>query len=296
MPIPEQQLETWATPGAQVTSEGTVTTIENVLKHKDAPYLSRRPHVFVQGSWGNDTNVWAESDVDIVCRVDSIFYHDLSALPLTDQEAVKKTFGNTDYNLEKFRAEVTGWLASNFGSDYSPGNRAVEIAARGNRRKADVLISAMFKRYYNAGLMGPQVAEGVKFLTNSGEWIVNYPTLHAANLTAKDNNTYQRLKPTIRIFKNMRNRMVEYGLIEQGRAPSYFIEGLLYNVPNEGFWASRTDTMIACVNWLVARERSTFTCANRQHPLLADSCPTSWKPADCTAFLNAVVNFWNNWD
>ena len=41
------------------------------------------------------------------------------------------------------------------------------------------------------------------------------------------------LKPLARIFKNMRSRMVDVGLIKAGLAPSYFVEGLLYNVPNE---------------------------------------------------------------
>lgn len=44
-----------------------------------------------------------------------------------------------------------------------------------------------------------------------------------------------------RVFKNMRSRLVESGLIEAGTAPSYFIEGLLYNVPNEKFTTSYQD-------------------------------------------------------
>jgi hypothetical protein len=36
--------------------------------------------LFLQGSYGNDTNIYAESDVDVVMRTDSIYYSDTSAL------------------------------------------------------------------------------------------------------------------------------------------------------------------------------------------------------------------------
>ena len=60
---------------------------------------------------------------------------------------------------------------------------------------------------------------------------VNYPKQHSDNLTQKHQETGQWLKPTIRIFKNMRTRMWQIGIIGDGVAPSYYIEGLLYNVP-----------------------------------------------------------------
>ena len=42
-------------------------------------------------------------------------------------------------------------------------------------------------------------------------------------MTAKHQVTNKSLKPTVRIYKNMRNRMVEKGIIKSGAAPSYFM-------------------------------------------------------------------------
>jgi hypothetical protein len=39
----------------------------------------------------------------------------------------------------------------------------------------------------------------------------------------------------VRVFKNMRNSMIEKGFLAEGVAPSYFIEGMLWNVPNDRF-------------------------------------------------------------
>jgi hypothetical protein len=41
--------------------------------------------VFLQGSYGNDTNVWVDSDVDIVLKHTGAYYRDLSQLPQDQQ-------------------------------------------------------------------------------------------------------------------------------------------------------------------------------------------------------------------
>jgi hypothetical protein len=54
----------------------------------------------------------------------------------------------------------------------------------------------------------------------------------------------------IRILKNMRSQLVDDGVIEDGTAPSYFLEGLLHNVPNDRFGGSYGDTFVAAMNWI----------------------------------------------
>jgi len=77
--------------------------------------------------------------------------------------------------------------------------------------------------------------EGISFFAADGTRIDNFPDHHSQNLTAKHQATASRYKPAIRIFKNIRSKLIERGLLLKGEAPSYYIEGLLYNVPNELF-------------------------------------------------------------
>ena len=79
MPIPESQLETWSHQGSITQSSATYNTIKDVLEGKNTPYAGKSYKVFLQGSYGNDTNIYTESDVDIVIRLDDCFHHDLSA-------------------------------------------------------------------------------------------------------------------------------------------------------------------------------------------------------------------------
>lgn len=44
-----------------------------------------------------------------------------------------------------------------------------------------------------------------------------------------------------RILKNMREKLKDKNLITPDVAPSYYLEGLLYNVPNEDFGTSYHD-------------------------------------------------------
>src|SRR5271168_1424850 len=80
MTIPLAQLQTWSGQGATVTSSSTYAAIKSALEDKDANYKDRDFKVFLQGSYGNDTNIYAESDVDVVIRLDSIYHYDTSAL------------------------------------------------------------------------------------------------------------------------------------------------------------------------------------------------------------------------
>lgn len=76
MAIPEAQLHTWSKKGADAQSRDTYATVKRVLEDRNAPYYSKSYASFLQGSYANDTNVYRDSDVDVVMRLDSTFYHD----------------------------------------------------------------------------------------------------------------------------------------------------------------------------------------------------------------------------
>jgi len=295
MAIPENQLDTWASQGAVAGSRDTYAGIKGVLEDEESPYAERPFHVFLQGSYKNDTNVFAESDVDVVIRLDSIFYYDISSLSGPDQATLRERFGVAEYSLQTFKTEVIGWLRDNYGTDIELGSKAVTIAARGNRRKADVLICAMHRTYFPQGFMAPRYMEGVKFVTVEGQWVTNYPVQHSDNLTVFHQERRQWLKPTIRIFKNMRNRMVADGLFQSGVAPSYFIEGMLSNVPDAQFGPNYGNTVLNSLRWLWNTDRTDLWCANRQHRLTGENSPTSWPQANCTGFLRSAGTLWDTW-
>ena len=69
MAIPETQLETWSHQGSVAQSSSTYATIKNTLEEAGTAYNDKNYKVFLQGSYGNDTNIYSESDVDVVIRL-----------------------------------------------------------------------------------------------------------------------------------------------------------------------------------------------------------------------------------
>ena len=96
----------------------------------------------------------------------------------------------------------------------------------------------------------------------------------------------------VRVFKNLRSRLVDDGTIASDVAPSYYIEGLLYNVPNDKFGGSYEDSFVNSMNWMLHADRSKFVCAHRQYYLLGDHPNVQWSSGKCDQFLQAAVAFW----
>jgi hypothetical protein len=297
MAIPESQLTTWSSRGSITQSAQTYRTIKLALESKDTSYSDKAYDIFLQGSYGNDTNVYADSDVDIVIKINSCFFKDLGRLSPDQVTAYQRSFDDAKYGYSDFRMAVGGTLSKRFEGDVSVGSKAVWIKPNGGRRNADVLVSAQFRRYHEFHEVSNQrYDEGIAFKTLGGKLIENFPKQHSANLTRKHQNTNNRLKPVVRIFKNMRNHMVDKKLLAEGAAPSYFIEGMLYNVPSDKFTASYADTVAACHDWLVVEsDQAKLMCANYLHPLLRPGEHTSWPPENFTKFLAAVRDLWMKW-
>ncbi len=297
MPIPESQLETWSHQGSVTQSCNTYNTIKSALEANTTPYAGKNFKVFLQGSYGNDTNIYAESDVDIVIRLDDCFQSDLSQLTEEEKTAYKSAFHDATYTHLEFKRDVLSVLTEQYGAEVKAGDKAIAIEACGSRRKADVLVAIQFRRYFQfRSSDNSEYVEGICFWNGKGERIANYPRQHSANLTTKHQNTSKWFKPMARVFKNMRSRMVENGLIKAGIAPSYYIEGLLYNMPNEKLTSSYQDCVVNMLNWY-RREASKpdLVCANEQYYLLRNGHHTCWVQSDCDAFVEAAVRLWNEW-
>jgi len=295
MTISESQLETWSKQGSVTQSRDTYGSIRTCLERSDAPYQGKDYAIFLQGSYGNDTNIYADSDVDVVIQLDSIYYRDLSALNESDKAAYSAYFSAATYSYAEFRAAVTSHLKRFYGPAIKPGKKAIFVEGSGNRRDADVLPAAQYRRYHRFRSSSDQsYSDGIVFWTTDGVEIVNYPKQHSANCTAKHQATGSWFKPMVRIVKNMRNAMIAVDYIKEGLAPSYFLEGMLYNVPTEKFGGSYQQTLVAILSWLRECDRTKLLCANEMYKLLHPTSPVTWRAESFEAFLSAAIRYWND--
>jgi hypothetical protein len=296
MAISEAQLETWSHQGQTGQFTATYETLKGVLHDRNAPYAARSFDSFLQGSYANDTNVHGDSDVDIVISTDEVYYSDTSQLGDEDLARFKQGWTAATYTLDDFKRDVASWLTNKYGNSVVPGAKALFVAGNGVRRDADVIVAAEFRRYHRFSGRGDpnDFTKGICFFNSSGTRIENFPKLHSANCTSKHQATKSWFKPTARIHKNLRNTLVAKGLIADGLAPSYFIEGLLYNVPPDRFGGTEVANFTDTFDWLASADREKFVCANEQFYLLNDSSPVTWTAAKCTTYLNAIASYWRS--
>lgn len=296
MAISENQLETWSHVGSQQQSAATYQTIRSVLDHPDAPYSGRGINVFLQGSYGNDTNVrGSESDVDVVICLTDVFNSDISGLDPAEKEAYEANRMHAEYGLKEFKSEVVAWLKANFGSGVTPGRKAIAVPGEGNRRTADVLACIEHHRYTSYRSSSDNRHHvGISFRTADGDLIVNFPTQHKQNCTTKHQATSNRFKANVRVLKNMRNAMVDEGFLKKGVAPSYFLEGMLWSVPNQNFVAGYQQSFDNYLYWLERCNANELSCANDLYWLIRENSNVCWNITNYQTFLAAVRRYWSS--
>jgi hypothetical protein len=291
--ISEAQLETWSQQGKTGQFTDTYNSIRGNLLDASAPYPVRNVDVYLQGSYGNGTNVWADSDVDIVLCHTGAFYYDISGMSQADQGAFKAVYsGNATYGYTELKRDAESFITGLYNGVVT-GRKALHLPGRNNRRNADVLISQEFRRYYSYGPSVRGYHYGVAFYVNDAR-IENFPKQHADNCTAKHQATNQNFKRMVRIFKNMRNAMIDKQLLAERVAPSYFIEGMLYNVPNGNFSGSYRDMWGECFNSIVTADETKLTTASGLHWLVRDNTPECWPSKNFHTFTAALKKYWES--
>lgn len=294
MTISEDQLTTWAKQGPTAQFTATYDSLKTCLNDSNSPYYPKDFSIFLQGSYKNDTNVYGDSDVDVVIRLNQTFYTDLSNLSEEDKKLWNAARSDADYTLDQFKKDVTGWLVKKYGNDVQPGTKAIYIRDNGSRRNADILVCCKHRRYTRFKSWNDQsYHEGISFFNSNGVRIDNFPTQHSDNCTTKHQDSKNWFKPTARIYKNLRNAMIEKKLIVDGLAPSYFIEGLLWNVPLDRFGGTEQQNFRDTLDWLWKADRSKFVCANNLYYLFHPTSLVTWRAEKCETFLSKAIDYWN---
>ena len=291
MAIAEEQLETWSHQGKTGQFTDTYNSIRENLLDASALYPLKNVDIHLQGSYCNHTNVWADSDVDIVLCHTGAFYYDISGMSQADQDLFKADFSvDAVYGYSSFKQDAETFITGLY-NDVVLGKKALQIPGNQSRRNADVLVCQQFRRYYSYRPGAHGYHSGVAFYYN-GSRIENYPKQHAENSTQKHKDTNQNYKRMVRVFKNMRNSMIEKGLLEEKLVPSYFIEGMLYNVPNDKFAGSYQDMWVRCFNWIVTADETKLTTASGLHWLVRDDNSVCWPSTNFRTFTAALKAYW----
>lgn len=299
MSIPTSQLETWSNPGADDSATRTYNRTKNVLNADDSVLQQKEKNfdIYLQGSYKNSTNIYADSDVDLVIQLNSTWRRNLFRLSATQTSKYKENYSSAGYGLDEFHDDVVSTLRSYYGwSAVTVEDRALVLDSDLLPLTADIVVCLQYRRYNQFNSKYDQdYDEGILFEDQStGEEIISYPKIHYENGADMNQSVYGRYRETIRIFKNTRSYLVNKGEISAELAPSYYIECLLYNVPASKYKNDYQERYVEIVNWLVETQLSGFDCQNEIQNLFG-SDSTQWSTSNAVSFIAQLVDLWNNW-
>jgi len=301
MAIPEFQLETWSHQGAVASSSATYRSIQTALNAATSPIRNKNYEVYLQGSYKNDTNIRGDSDIDVVVELNATFGYDLSQLNYEQKAAFNRAYPtNATYQWTHLRDDVLQALRNYYGnSAVTEGNKSLKLVRASGRLAADVIPAIHFLKYSSFyGTQSESHVDGIQFWSgNEGRSVINFPKRHYDNgvskhSTSRTNGWY---KPAIRMFKNARTYLIDHGRIPDDLAPSYFLESLLYNVPDARFGVSYEDTFVEVFNWLWSEAPTdNLICQNAVLSLFGPTAE-QWSVRSANEFLAALKQLWENW-
>ncbi len=233
----ESTFRDWSKPSSD-TEEAKCINAESMIRAaiRECDTLrGRNIEVFAQGSYRNNTNVRVESDVDICVLCSDTFFYDFT---------FANGFSSGDVGIEpakypypQFKNEVEQALVAKFGRrGVTRGNKAFDVHETSYRVDADVVPCFEHRRYTQRLPYGRFVWDsGTQFLPDDGRSIINWPQQQYENGVAKNKATSNRYKYMVRALKRLRYEMEDKRITAAKPIPSFLIECLVWNVPNEGF-------------------------------------------------------------
>jgi hypothetical protein len=296
MVLSESELEIWTHQGSVGLSSSTYDSVRNALNVALNVANGKNFEVYLQGSYKNDTNIRGDSDVDIVIQLNSTFQYDY--LSMTEEEkgrfhqVYKK---DATYLWNDFRDDVLKSLRNHYDvSSVTEGNKSIKIAGNSSRLNADVLVCLQYRKYQSFNTTeNEKYVEGIVFYTKNGNFReISFPKRHYENGLNKNKVTNGFYKPTVRMFKNIRGVLVDRSILQRESVPSYFLECLLYNVPNSAFQGSFQNIFVNAVNWL-NQANLTGMVTQCEFSNIFGQSSDNWSEDSARHFIRSLINLWN---
>jgi len=258
-----------------------------------ATLSNKQIEVFVQGSFANGTNVRQDSDVDVCVLYKQAFFPNYSQTEGLSNAVLG--FPDGQYLYATFKNDVEAALVARFSRPaVRRGEKALDIRENTYRVDADV-VPCFEHRLYSGNISNYSYRSGTQLIPDNGIQIANWPKQNYDNGVAKNARTSRRFKQVTRIFKNLRFDLMDEGNKIAKTIPSYLIECLVWNVPDEDLASgSLKQSVRAAIIHLWNQTKVDATCdkwteVNGIKYLFHSTQP--WTRENVNAFLNTAWSY-----
>ena len=278
-----------------------------LMASKEHPFIAAKNiDIYIHGSYANKTNIWFPSSLEICVElkrtphwtpdIQSTITPEPKTLPadFTPQYRLYNDYYVThelDFSPKAFRDLLFKALSQATGEKCTENAKAIIIPCFGKLKHVTEITPCFSFNYHEPDDGG--VFKGVLLYDESVRAdIITFPRLHAQNGETKDLRCNGNFKRCVRLFKTINAITAREYDLEPERG--YFIECLLFNVPNQMYRAKNLSEMfLKVINYLSNCYTEDFICQNMIWHLFGTAAEFWTMPA-AHAFIKLMRETYKN--
>jgi len=272
--------------------------IQKLVKQALKTFTKTPVDVYVHGSYANHTNIFFPSNLEVCVELKiPQFEYDVTGEYYVTHEL--------EYGPQQFRTDLYNALKEIIEKATSKpmvkepqhtcelSGKTIVIPKHGVLKHAVEILPCI-----SFTLGDDEGAEFKGVLVYDSEEkadIATFPKLHQKNGQLKDIQTEGNFKRFVRLFKTLKAISVrenEDDELLKHSCRGYFIECLLYNVPDSLFKGKdQNEIFLKIINYLAHANLDNFTCQNHVWQLFGDAGEL-WKERDARNFISSIKVFY----
>ena len=286
---------------------------------KEMPYVRpKNVEIYLHGSYANKTNIFFPSNLEVCVEIRKTAEYEPDKITVqtpnkeTGETPIKveptyHLYNNyyVEHNLEFSPKDFRDLLFEKLGEVTDQKcqihDKVIVIPAFGKLKHIVEITPCFTFDYYDdipnmeggveLSAKAPMFKGVLLYDASVGADIITFPKLHAQNGNAKDLACKGNFKKFVRMFKTM-NAIANREQESEDKERGYFIECLLFNVPNQIYSGKNlSDAFIKVINYLANCDMDGFVCQNLIWQLFG-SAVEFWNLSRAEQFVKLIMDLY----
>ncbi len=259
-----------------------------------APYFDPNDvAIYLQGCYACKTNTRFQSKLEIIVEIKKTREFDYNTMIRSDMKMRDNFFIDFDhyFDVRHFKDLLAEEISKLLRVKVSMENTTILVPAFGNIQHAIDIFPCFKYKYFRPE--GGSIRSKLVYDQSVEEHFLMFTNLHTVNGNFKDTVTQGNFKKIVRLMKNI----VAISAREDNHihyVRGYYIECLLYNVPNEMYFSQDgklSSVLLKIINWLNFANLDDFVCQNQIWSLWGNA-DGFWNQNSARQFINDVIEFY----
>lgn len=249
--------------------------------------------IYMQGCYACKTNTQFQSKIEIIVEINKTKEFDYDTMTKNDMVMRENFFINFPhyFNVKRFKELLSAELKKLLRVNVTMATTTILIPAFGKLQHAIDIFPCFKYKYFRPE--GGSIRSKLVYDQKLEEHFLMFTNLHTVNGNLKDTMTQGNFKRMVRLIKNI----VAISGREDNKihfVRGYYIECLLYNVPNEMYFSKDgklLSVFLKVINWLNFANLDDFVCQNQIWSLWGNA-DGFWYQHAARQFINDVIEFY----